>query len=115
MKYITDVKNKSFPFDEHCFRREAGYDEDVVDISCLTDNLCGRTRKGHFRGVCMVLAKFFNILKPIRGVYFGKKDAQKLCVVRRMVEDLNMDLDVVGCETVREVGKTRLIDSFYYE
>ena len=72
-----------------------------VDVSCLTDNLCGRIRKSHFRGVCTVLVKLFNILKPTR-VYFGKKDAQQLCVVRRMVEDLNMDLDVVGCETVRE-------------
>lgn len=72
-----------------------------VDVSGLTDSLCGRTRKGHFRGVCTVLVKLFNILKPTRA-YFGKKDAQQLCVVRRMVEDLNMDLDVVGCETVRE-------------
>lgn len=72
-----------------------------VDVSGLTDNLCGRARKGHFRGVCTVLVKLFNILKPTRA-YFGKKDAQQLCVVRRMVEDLNMDLDVVGCETVRE-------------
>ena len=63
--------------------------------------MCGRARKGHFRGVCTVLVKLFNILKPTRA-YFGKKDAQQLCVVRRMVEDLNMDLDVVGCETVRE-------------
>ncbi|HWQ78214.1 MAG TPA: pantoate--beta-alanine ligase [Anaerovoracaceae bacterium] len=72
-----------------------------VDMSDLTDTLCGKSRPGHFRGVCTVVMKLFNIVKPDKA-YFGQKDAQQLAVVRRMVRDLNMDLEIVTCETVRE-------------
>ena len=72
-----------------------------VDMTVLTEELCGLTRPTHFRGVCTVLTKFFNIIRPDRA-YFGEKDAQQLAVVRHMVEDLNMDLQIVGCPIVRE-------------
>jgi pantoate--beta-alanine ligase len=72
-----------------------------VDMNGLTDTLCGRSRPGHFRGVCTVVMKLFNIVKPDRA-YFGQKDAQQVTVVKRMVKDLNMDLEIVACETVRE-------------
>lgn len=72
-----------------------------VDMDDLTDTLCGKSRPGHFRGVCTVVMKLFNIVKPDKA-YFGQKDAQQLAVVRRMVRDMNMDVEVVVCETVRE-------------
>lgn len=72
-----------------------------VDMSVLTEELCGLSRPVHFRGVCTVVAKLFNIVKPDRA-YFGEKDAQQLAVIRHMVDDLNMDLEIVGCPIVRE-------------
>lgn len=72
-----------------------------VDLSGLTDNLCGAKRPGHFQGVCTVVSKLFHIVAPDRA-YFGEKDAQQLAVIRRMVKDLNFDLEVVGCPIVRE-------------
>lgn len=72
-----------------------------VDMNGLTKGLCGKTRPTHFRGVCTVVNKFFNIVKPDRA-YFGQKDAQQLAVIKRMVADLNMDIEIVGCPIVRE-------------
>lgn len=72
-----------------------------VDMSGLTKGLCGKTRPTHFRGVCTVVNKFFNIIKPDRA-YFGQKDAQQLAVIKRMVADLNMDIEIIGCPIVRE-------------
>ena len=72
-----------------------------VDMNDLTDTLCGKSRPGHFRGVCTVVMKLFNIVKPDKA-YFGQKDAQQVAVIKRMVRDLNMDLEVIACETVRE-------------
>ncbi len=72
-----------------------------VDMSVLTEELCGLSRPVHFRGVCTVVNKLFNIVQPDRA-YFGQKDAQQLAVIRRMVEDLNMDLTIVGCPIIRE-------------
>ncbi len=72
-----------------------------VDMNGLTKGLCGKSRPGHFRGVCTVVLKLFNIVKPDRA-YFGQKDAQQLAVIRRMTEDLNMDLEIVGCPIIRE-------------
>ncbi len=72
-----------------------------VDMHVLTDNLCGASRPGHFRGVCTVVLKLFNIVKP-DCAYFGEKDAQQLAVIRHMVEDLNLDLAIIGCPIVRE-------------
>jgi pantoate--beta-alanine ligase len=72
-----------------------------VDVEGLTDGLCGRSRPGHFRGVCTVVTKLFNICQPDRA-YFGEKDAQQLAVITRMVRDLDMRVDIVACPTVRE-------------
>lgn len=72
-----------------------------VNMDALTHELCGLTRPIHFRGVCTVVSKLFNIVTPDRA-YFGQKDAQQLSVIRRMVRDLNFDVEVVGCPIVRE-------------
>lgn len=72
-----------------------------VDMDGVTDELCGKSRPTHFRGVCTVVNKLFNIAMPDRA-YFGEKDAQQLAVIRHMVRDLNMNLEIVGCPIVRE-------------
>ncbi len=72
-----------------------------VDMNGLTNHLCGLSRPVHFRGVCTVVNKLFNIVQPDRA-YFGQKDAQQLAVIKRMVKDLNMNLEIVGCPIVRE-------------
>lgn len=72
-----------------------------VDMNGLTNELCGLSRPVHFRGVCTVVNKLFNIVMPTRA-YFGQKDAQQLAVIRRMVKDLNMDIEIIGCPIVRE-------------
>ena len=72
-----------------------------VDMNGLTDALCGLSRPVHFRGVCTVVCKLFNIVAPDRA-YFGEKDAQQLAVVKRMVKDFNMDLEIIGCPIIRE-------------
>lgn len=72
-----------------------------VDMNGLTTQLCGKSRPIHFRGVQTVVLKLFNIVKPDRA-YFGQKDAQQLAVIRRMVKDLNVDTEIVGCPIIRE-------------
>lgn len=72
-----------------------------VDMNGLTDELCGKTRPIHFRGVCTVVSKLFHIVQPDKA-YFGQKDAQQLAVIKQMVEDLNFDIQIVGCPIVRE-------------
>lgn len=72
-----------------------------VTVEDITTNLCGMTRPTHFRGVATVCAKLFNIVKPHVTV-FGRKDFQQLAVIKRMVVDLNIDIEVVGISTVRE-------------
>ena len=72
-----------------------------VDMDVLTKELCGLSRPIHFRGVCTVVSKLFNIVKP-DNAYFGQKDAQQLAVIKRMVEDLDMDIKINGCPIVRE-------------
>jgi len=77
-----------------------GYSTYVI-MESMVDKLCGKYRTGHFKGVLTVVNKLFNIIKPNRA-YFGKKDYQQYKVIQKMVEDLNMDVDVVGCPIVRE-------------
>jgi len=71
-----------------------------IDVDRLGDHLCGRSRPGFFRGVCTAVAKLFNIIAPDLA-YFGEKDAQQLAIVRRMVHDLNFNLEIRPCPTVR--------------
>ncbi len=72
-----------------------------VEVTGLTEHLCGRFRPGHFRGVTTVVMKLFGIVQPDRA-YFGEKDAQQLAVIRRMVRDLNLPIQIVSGPTVRE-------------
>lgn len=72
-----------------------------VDVNELTSGLCGAKRPGHFKGVCTVVTKLFNITQPDRA-YFGQKDAQQLAVIKRMVNDLNFNIEIIGCPIIRE-------------
>ena len=73
----------------------------TVEESSLSKQLCGRSRPGHFRGVCTVVAKLFTILQPDVAM-FGEKDFQQLAIMRRMVRDLNFPVEIAGVPTVRE-------------
>lgn len=75
--------------------------ETFVTLSALTGHLCGISRPHFFRGVATVVTKLFNIVNPHTAI-FGQKDFQQLAVIRRMVQDLNFDIEIVGCPTVRE-------------
>lgn len=72
-----------------------------VDMRTLTQGLCGKTRPTHFSGVCTVVSKLFHIVQPDKA-YFGQKDAQQLAVIRHMAEDLNFDIEIIGCPIIRE-------------
>lgn len=82
---------------------EMYYDDFVtfVNMDDLTEGLCGQSRPTHFRGVCTVVTKLFNIVNADRA-YFGEKDAQQLAVIKRLVRDLNIDIEIIGCPIVRE-------------
>ncbi|MDP2853213.1 MAG: pantoate--beta-alanine ligase [Smithellaceae bacterium] len=75
--------------------------QSYVDVGQVTQNLCGMSRPGHFRGVTTVCCKLFNIVKPHSAI-FGKKDFQQLAAIKRMVADLNLDLEIIGLPTFRE-------------
>lgn len=67
----------------------------------VVNKLCGKSRPGHFDGVCTIVGKLFNITKCDRA-YFGKKDAQQLFIIKKMVRELNFDIEITGCPIVRE-------------
>lgn len=73
----------------------------AVEENSLSQTLCGRSRPGHFRGVCTVVTKLFHLIAPAAAV-FGEKDYQQLAIIRRMVRDLNFDIEIVAAPTVRE-------------
>ncbi len=80
------------------------YDEffsSFVNMNTLPESLCGKSRPVHFKGVCTVVCKLFNIVSPDRA-YFGQKDAQQLAIIKRMVCDLNFNIQIIGCPIVRE-------------
>jgi len=86
------------------FRPREMYFDDrsvYVDETRLSAGLCGASRPGHFRGVCTVVAKLFNLLAPAAAV-FGEKDYQQLAIIRRMVRDLNFPIEIIGVPTVRD-------------
>lgn len=87
-----------YPSDKEMY--PANY-QTYVDVEKVTQNLCGMSRPGHFRGVATVCNKLFNIVQPHIAV-FGKKDFQQFISIKRMVDDLNMDLQIIGLPTVRE-------------
>lgn len=72
-----------------------------VSVLNLTDKLCGAKGPGHFDGVCLVVSKLFNIVTPDKA-YFGQKDAQQVAVLKRMIRDLNFDVEIVECPIIRE-------------
>lgn len=78
-----------------------GYMTYVHIEGAITGTLCGRSRPGHFRGVATIVSKLFHLVMP-RRAYFGQKDAQQVAVIQQMVRDLDFDLEVVPCATVRE-------------
>ena len=86
------------PFEEEMYLSEFST---WVDVEKVTERLEGASRPGHFRGVATVVAKLFNIVQPTKA-YFGQKDAQQAIVIKRMVADLNMDIEIVVVPTVRE-------------
>jgi len=72
-----------------------------VNVEQITDTLCGESRPGHFKGVATVVTKLFNIVEPDKA-YFGQKDAQQAVVIKRMVRDLNMSVEIITCPIIRE-------------
>ncbi|MCL1140029.1 pantoate--beta-alanine ligase [Shewanella pneumatophori] len=74
-----------------------------VEVPAISDELCGASRPGHFRGVATIVCKLFNIVQPDIAV-FGQKDFQQLLVIRTMVEDLSMPIEIVGVDTIREAS-----------
>lgn len=88
-----------------------GSDKNNLTLICppysAVDKLCGKSRVGHFDGVCSVVAKLFNLTKANKA-YFGQKDAQQLFIIQKMVQDLNFDIEIIPCPIVREIDNLAL-------
>ncbi len=79
------------------------YDDEInfiIKPKKIADCLCGKFRHGHFEGVCMIIVKFFNIIKPDFAI-FGKKDFQQYLIIQKLAQDLNYDTKIIGAETIR--------------
>ncbi|MEE2808049.1 MAG: pantoate--beta-alanine ligase [Verrucomicrobiota bacterium] len=87
-----------YPSDSEMY---SGKETVSVTENKLTKHLCGATRSGHFEGVCNVVTKLFNIIKPTAAV-FGKKDYQQLAIIKQLVSDLNFSIKIIEAETIRE-------------
>ncbi len=98
MRTITTVKEMQAPDSKEMYPKAYST---YVQVRDLQNHLCGKSRAGHFVGVATVVMKLFNIVKPHFAV-FGQKDYQQLKVIERMVNDLNMDIEIIGHPTVRE-------------
>lgn len=93
-----DIDALFLPNDSEIFPSESNFDIIPKDIANI---LCGKSRKGHFAGACLIVSKFFNIIQPDFAV-FGKKDFQQYFIIKKMVQDLNFNIEIIGVETVRE-------------
>ncbi len=93
----VDVLFRPSPGEMYCADRSVRVEEDA-----LSETLCGKSRPGHFRGVCTVVTKLFHLLAPHAAV-FGEKDFQQLAIIRRLVRDLDFAVEIIGAPTVREL------------
>ena len=98
MAQSVDVDTIFFPSNQEMYPNAY---QTYVDVEKVTQNLCGMSRPGHFRGVTTICCKLFNIVKPHSAI-FGQKDFQQLAAIKRMVADLNMDMEIIGLPTFRE-------------
>ncbi len=99
---MTGKRGADFIFSPNANTFYPEFFQTYVHVEKVTQGLCGACRPGHFRGVTTVVCKLFHIVKPHLAV-FGQKDYQQLIAIQQMVEDLNMDIEVVGRPTVREM------------
>jgi pantoate--beta-alanine ligase len=86
------------PDDTHMYPAEFSTE---IEVKGLSERMCGHFRPGHFKGVATIVAKLFSVVRPTRA-YFGQKDFQQTVIIRRMAKDLNLDIEVVVCPTIRE-------------
>ena len=86
------------PDDTHMYPAEFSTE---IEVKGLSERMCGHFRPGHFKGVATIVAKLFSVVRPARA-YFGQKDFQQTVIIRRMAKDLNLDIEVVVCPTIRE-------------
>lgn len=99
IKKITDIADILFlPNTDEIY--PDGFSTKII-VENITDNLCGKTRLGHFDGVALIVVKLFNIIKPTQA-FFGEKDFQQLQLIKRLVKDLTINVEIIGCEILRE-------------
>lgn len=98
---ICEKAGGSVIFNPEISEMYGDYFSSFVNMNTLPERLCGKSRPIHFKGVCTVVSKLFNIVCPDRA-YFGQKDAQQLAIIKRMTEDLNFNIEIIGCPIIRE-------------